>query len=147
MTQVGDRLEHAIEERADVEHEIERGEAEQPARKKLVRTVFWLAVTGISLYLVAPSLLDTLGSWEDLDRLSPAWLGLMLVLQAGVARVRVGAPVPRHARAFVAGGDQLAARRQRARQGRAGRRRDRGARCSTGCWSRPGCPGRGRWPG
>ena len=84
MTQVGDRLEHAIEERADVEHEIERGEAEQPARKKLVRTVFWLAVTGISLYLVAPSLLDTLGSWEDLDRLSPAWLGLMLVLQAGV---------------------------------------------------------------
>ena len=84
MTQVGDRLEHAIEERADVEHEIERGEAEQPARKKLVRTVFWLAVTGISLYLVAPSLLDTLGSWEDLDRLSPAWLGLMFVLQAGV---------------------------------------------------------------
>ena len=75
MTQVGDRLEHAIEERADVEHEIERGEAEQPARKKLVRTVFWLAVTGISLYLVAPSLLDTLGSWDDLDRLSPAWLG------------------------------------------------------------------------
>jgi uncharacterized protein (TIRG00374 family) len=84
MTQVGDRVEHAIEERADVAHEIERGEAEQPARKKLVRTAFWLAVTGISLYLVAPSLLDTLGSWEDLDRLSPAWLGLMLVLQAGV---------------------------------------------------------------
>jgi uncharacterized protein (TIRG00374 family) len=84
MTQVGDRVEHAIEERADVEHEIERGEAQQPARKKLVRTAFWLAVTGISLYLVAPSLLDTLGSWEDLDRLSPAWLGLMLVLQAGV---------------------------------------------------------------
>ena len=84
MTQVGDRVEHAIEERADVEHEIERGEAEQPARKKLVRTVFWLAVTGISLYLVAPSLLDTLGSWDDLDRLSPAWLGVMLVLQIGV---------------------------------------------------------------
>ena len=84
MTQVGDRLEHAIEERADVEHEIERGEAEQPARKKLVRTAFWLAVTGISLYLVAPSLLDTLGSWEDLDRLSPAWLGLMFALQTGM---------------------------------------------------------------
>jgi uncharacterized protein (TIRG00374 family) len=84
MTQVGDRLEHAIEEHADVEHEIERGEAAQPARKRLVRTAFWLTVTGISLYLVAPSLLDTLGSWEDLDRLSPAWLGLMLLLQAGV---------------------------------------------------------------
>jgi uncharacterized protein (TIRG00374 family) len=84
MTQVGDRLERAIEEHADTEHEIERGEAEPPARRKLVRTVFWLAVTGISLYLVAPSLLDTLGSWEDLDRLSPAWLGLMFALQSGV---------------------------------------------------------------
>jgi uncharacterized protein (TIRG00374 family) len=84
MTQVGDRLEHAIEQHADVEHELERGEAEQPPRKRLVRTVFWLAVTGVSLYLVAPSLVDVLGSWEDLDRLSPAWLGLMFVLQAGV---------------------------------------------------------------
>jgi uncharacterized protein (TIRG00374 family) len=84
MTQVGDRVERAIEERADVEHEIERGEAEQPARKKLVRTMFWLAVTGVSLYLVAPSLVDVLGSWEDLDRLSPAWLALMFVLQAAV---------------------------------------------------------------
>ena len=84
MTQVGDRLERAIEEHADTEHEIERGEAEPPPRRKLVRTVFWLAVTGISLYLVAPSLLDTLGSWDDLDRLSPAWLGLMFALQTGM---------------------------------------------------------------
>ena len=71
MTQVGDRLERAIEEHADVEHEIERGEAAQPPRKRLVRTTFWLAVTGISLYLVAPSLIDVLGSWDDLDQLSP----------------------------------------------------------------------------
>ena len=84
MTQVGDRLERAIEEHADVEHEIERGEAEQPPRKRLVRTAFWLAVTGISLYLVAPSLADVLGSWDDLDELSLGWLGLMAVLQAGM---------------------------------------------------------------
>ena len=45
MTQVGDRLEHAIEQHADIEQEIERGEVEQPPRKRLVRTVFWLAVT------------------------------------------------------------------------------------------------------
>ncbi len=83
MTQVGDRLERAIEDHADVEHEIERGQAATPPRRRLVRTVFWLAVTGVSLYLVAPSLTDVLGSWEDLDRLSPAWLGLMLALQAG----------------------------------------------------------------
>ncbi|HEY7599854.1 MAG TPA: lysylphosphatidylglycerol synthase transmembrane domain-containing protein, partial [Candidatus Limnocylindrales bacterium] len=40
--------------------------------------------TGISLYLVAPSLIEVLGSWDDLDRLSPAWLALMAALQAGV---------------------------------------------------------------
>ena len=84
MTQVGDRLERAIDERAHVEHEIERAEAAPPQRRRIVRTVFWLAVTGISLYLVAPSLIEVLGSWEDLDQLSPAWLGLMLALQAGV---------------------------------------------------------------
>jgi len=83
MTQVGDRLERAIGEHADTEHEIERGESEAPPRRRLVRTVFWLAVTGVSLYLVAPSLVDVLGSWDDLDRLSPAWLGLMLALQTG----------------------------------------------------------------
>jgi uncharacterized protein (TIRG00374 family) len=83
MTQVGDRLEHAIEQHADTEHELERAEAEQPPRRRLVRTALWLAVTGVSLYLVAPSLVDTLGSWEDLDRLSPAWLALMLALQTG----------------------------------------------------------------
>ncbi|HWM12647.1 MAG TPA: lysylphosphatidylglycerol synthase transmembrane domain-containing protein [Solirubrobacteraceae bacterium] len=83
MTQVGDRLERAIEERADTEQEIERGEAAAPPRRRLVRMVFWLAVTGVSLYLVAPSLVDVLGSWEDLDQLSPAWLALMLALQTG----------------------------------------------------------------
>ncbi len=84
MTQVGDRVERAIEELADTEHEIERGEAEAPPRRRLVRTAFWLGVTGISLYLVAPSLVDVLGSWNDLDELSPGWLGLMAVLQAGM---------------------------------------------------------------
>jgi len=83
MTRVGDRLERAIEDHAHAEHEIERGEATAPPRRRIVRTVFFLAATGVSLYLVAPSLLEVLGSWEDLDRLSPAWLGLMTALQAG----------------------------------------------------------------
>jgi uncharacterized protein (TIRG00374 family) len=82
MTQVGDRLERAIEQRTDLERELERGEAQPAPRKKIVRTVFWLAVTGVSLYLVAPSLLDTFGSWDDLDSLSPAWFVAMAVLQA-----------------------------------------------------------------
>ena len=81
MTQVGERVERAIEERTDAAQEIERGAAAAPPRRRLVRSAFWLAVTGVSLYLVAPSLVDVLGSWEDLDRLAPAWLGLMLALQ------------------------------------------------------------------
>jgi len=83
MTGVADRVEHAIDERAHAEHEIELGEAAAPPRRRIVRTVFWLALTGISLYLVAPSLVEVLGSWEDLDQLSPAWLALMLGLQTG----------------------------------------------------------------
>ena len=74
MTEVADRLERAIEGRADVEHEIERGEQQAPPRARLARTVFWLAVTGVSLYLVAPSIVEVLGSWSDLDTLAPAWL-------------------------------------------------------------------------
>jgi uncharacterized protein (TIRG00374 family) len=81
MTQVGERVERAIEERTDAAQEIERGAAAAPPRRRLVRSAFWLAVTGVSLYLVAPSLVDVLGSWEDLDRLAPAWLALMLALQ------------------------------------------------------------------
>ena len=80
MTQVGDRLEAAVESRADVEHEIERAEATPPRR--LGRTMFWLGVTGISLYLVAPSLLDVFASWHDLDSIAPAWLAAMAGLQA-----------------------------------------------------------------
>jgi uncharacterized protein (TIRG00374 family) len=81
---LGDRVEQAISERADAELEIERGEAEsQTAAPSLRRTIFWLAVTGISLYLVAPSLLDVLGSWEDLDQIDWPWFAAMLVLQAG----------------------------------------------------------------
>jgi uncharacterized protein (TIRG00374 family) len=79
---IGDRLERAIEQHADVEHEIERGEAEQPQRGGLRRTLIWLAITGVSLYLVAPSLLDTLGSADDIDRLGPGWLAAMAALQA-----------------------------------------------------------------
>ena len=81
MTQVGDRLERAIEQRTHVEEEIELAETSTWTRANVVKRVFWLGVTGISLYLVAPSLLDVFGSWSDLDRLSPAWLAGMAVLQ------------------------------------------------------------------
>src|SRR4051794_21362194 len=80
---IGDRIEDAIAAHADVEHEIARGEAEaQEKPRSLRRTVIWLAITGISLYLVAPSVLDVLASWRDIKKFAPAWLAVMLVMQA-----------------------------------------------------------------
>ncbi|HEY3190548.1 MAG TPA: UPF0104 family protein, partial [Solirubrobacteraceae bacterium] len=80
---LGDRVEHAIEEHAAVEREIARGEAEAPSRgPRLRRTIFWLVVTGISLYLVAPSVLEVMASWKNIEELAPAWLIVMLVAQA-----------------------------------------------------------------
>jgi uncharacterized protein (TIRG00374 family) len=78
---IGDRIERAVGQHADVEHEIERGETEQPPGRSLRRTLVWLAITGVSLYLVAPSLLEVLGSWNEVDRLAPAWLAAMALLQ------------------------------------------------------------------
>jgi uncharacterized membrane protein YbhN (UPF0104 family) len=47
----------------------------------LRRTAIWLTITGVSLYLVAPSLLDVLASGRDIGRLNVLWLPAMLVLQ------------------------------------------------------------------
>jgi hypothetical protein len=80
--QVGDRIEDALEHRADVEGELARGEAAQPSGHRLVRTIVCLSVTGVSLYLVAPTLLETVGSWRSLSELEPAWLPVMAALQA-----------------------------------------------------------------
>jgi putative heme transporter len=83
--QIGHRLERAIEHHTDVEHEIERGEDRgeevEPRRGGLRRNLFWLSVTASSLYLVAPSLIETLGSWDDLATIAPAWLGAMAAFQ------------------------------------------------------------------
>jgi uncharacterized protein (TIRG00374 family) len=43
--------------------------------------VFWLLVSAVSLYLVAPSLVAAFGSWHRIQRLSPAWLVAMALLQ------------------------------------------------------------------
>jgi uncharacterized protein (TIRG00374 family) len=84
---VGDRLEQAIEHRADVPGELVRGERELEAEPgkgtgSLRRTVFWLVISAVSLYLVAPSVVAALGSWRQIERLSPAWLAVMAGLQA-----------------------------------------------------------------
>ena len=78
---VGDRVERAIEDRADVEHVIERGEADHTPRRKLLQRAIWLAITAVSMYLVFPSLLDLFSSWRDLNEFGAAWLGAMAGLQ------------------------------------------------------------------
>ena len=76
----GDRIERAIEDRADPASIQDRAVAE-PKRGGIRRTAFWVAITGVSLYLVAPSLLEVLGSWRQLDEIDLAWVPALLVLQ------------------------------------------------------------------
>jgi uncharacterized protein (TIRG00374 family) len=80
---IGDRLEREIAEHVELEAELERAEAAEPAPPTLRSRLVWLAITGVSLYLVAPSLLDVLGSWQDLERIDWLWFPAMFVLQAG----------------------------------------------------------------
>jgi uncharacterized membrane protein YbhN (UPF0104 family) len=79
---LGDRIEGALDQRADVEGEIARGERSRPTRRTLLRAAAWLTLTGVSLYLVAPALLDTLSSWRDVTRLDAAWMAALLGLEA-----------------------------------------------------------------
>ena len=65
----------------------------------LRRAALWIAVTGISLYLVGPGLLDVLGSADQLGRVRPEWFGAMAILQVlslaclwEVQRVALGDP-------------------------------------------------------
>jgi uncharacterized membrane protein YbhN (UPF0104 family) len=51
-------------------------------RRVPVRQVVLLAVTAVSLYLLAPALAQVFGSFPDLVELSPLWFALMVVLEA-----------------------------------------------------------------
>jgi hypothetical protein len=81
-THVGDAVERSIERRSELEQELEREPAAPSPVRKWSRTAFWLGVTGVSLYLVAPSLVAVFGSWHDLDKLSPGWFPALALLQA-----------------------------------------------------------------
>ncbi len=79
---LADRVERAIEARTDAASEIARGEVESVTKGPSIRrSIFWLTITGISLYLVAPSLLDVLGSWQNLGQISLLWFPLLALLQ------------------------------------------------------------------
>ncbi len=79
---VGDRLEGAIGRHVDIAAEIEREEQESGRPKHLVRTVVWLTITVVSLYLVAPSVLSLLDSWDEVQSIGIGWIGAMVILEA-----------------------------------------------------------------
>lgn len=76
---IGDRVERSIEDRVD-EQEIERAASTPTDSKSLRRTAIWVGITGISLYLVAPSLIDVFGSWDRLSDIDPLWFPVMAAL-------------------------------------------------------------------
>jgi hypothetical protein len=49
----------------------------------LTRRGLLLAVTAVSLYLLAPALLDVFGAFDELDEISPLWFPAMAALQVG----------------------------------------------------------------
>ncbi len=79
---VGDRLEDAIGRHVDVAAEIEREEEAAGRPRHLVRTGIWLAITAVSVYLVAPSLLSLLDSWDEVESIGIGWIALMVALEA-----------------------------------------------------------------
>jgi uncharacterized protein (TIRG00374 family) len=79
---LGDRVEGALETRADAERQIAEGEARRPTRRRVLRGAFWLAITGVSLYLVAPAVIETASSWQDLTELAPGWAAAAVAVQA-----------------------------------------------------------------
>lgn len=54
-----------------------------PSPVKIGGRVAMLAITGVSLYLLAPTLIDVFSSTSRLDELEPWWLAVMVLLQAG----------------------------------------------------------------
>jgi uncharacterized protein (TIRG00374 family) len=72
---LADRVEHAIEAQLHVETDA------TPSRS-LRRTAFWLAITGISIYLVFPSIVEVFGTWRQITRFSLVSLAAMAGLQA-----------------------------------------------------------------
>jgi uncharacterized protein (TIRG00374 family) len=81
--ELGDRIEHAVLRHADAALQLAEASARRPSRPKTVRTAIFVAITGISLYIVAPSLVGVLGSWKQVRNIHPLWFPAMLVLQAG----------------------------------------------------------------
>ena len=49
----------------------------------ITRRGLLLLVTAVSLYLLAPALLEVFGAFDELDEISPLWFPAMVALQIG----------------------------------------------------------------
>ena len=75
---LSERIEHSIEDRT-VEEKLEHAPA--LVRKRVITGAFWLTVCGVSLYLVGPTVLDTLSEADQVRGIAPGWLAAMAALQ------------------------------------------------------------------
>src|ERR1700760_2076044 len=60
---------------------IDAAQARPLTWKSLVRSALLVAVAGLAIYLVLPSLVAVLGAWPRLSTLNPAWFALALVVE------------------------------------------------------------------
>ena len=82
-----------------------------------------LLVTGVSLYLLLPSLLEVFSSWPELREVNPIWIVPRRALRGGELRLALDAPADRAPHPELVRGRDLAARRERGGQRRPRRRR------------------------
>jgi hypothetical protein len=115
-------------------------------RKLFVRGLF-LLLTGVSLYLLAPSLLEVFTSWRDVRTLDPVWVAAALGFEAAssVAVWELQRVLLRTPSWFAVGTSQLAGNAFGPASCRAAW--PPRERSSTGCSSRPACRDRPRPPG
>jgi uncharacterized protein (TIRG00374 family) len=59
----------------------EDDEQQRRLHRQVLKWAFLLTLMGVSLYFVAPTLLQTLGSWDQLRDVEPLWLIAMFFLQ------------------------------------------------------------------
>jgi uncharacterized protein (TIRG00374 family) len=60
----------------------EEPQAHKPVLRRVITRVVLLLIGGLSLYLLAPKLIDVFTSWPQLKTVRPLWIGLAVVFEA-----------------------------------------------------------------
>ena len=67
---------------ADVTEPAPAARAHHRRRRVSLGRLLFLGVTGVCLYLFAPSVVEVLAAWDRLDRFDPGWLAVILGCEA-----------------------------------------------------------------